>query len=120
MRKFKNILVTGGLGFIGINFCDHLLKNYDLKIINIDKKTYASNNSTIHHYDKKYKLYKIDIADKKRDKDGKYPHIVRIERKQYEHEQRMEKQKKREINKEKNVKKQEKNLCIQVTESIEI
>jgi mitochondrial inner membrane protease subunit 1 len=60
------------------------------------------------------------LADKKRDKDGKYPHIVRIERKQYEHEQRMEKQKKREINKEKNVKKQEKNLCIQVTESIEI
>lgn len=66
MRKFKNILVTGGLGFIGINFCDYLLKNYDLKIINIDKKTYASNNSTIHHYDKKYKLYKIDIADKKK------------------------------------------------------
>ena len=53
VRKFKNILVTGGLGFIGINFCDYLLKNYDLKIINIDKKTYASNNSIIHHYDKK-------------------------------------------------------------------
>jgi len=40
----KNLLVTGGSGFIGSNFIRHMLGKYpDYKIINIDKMTYAGN-----------------------------------------------------------------------------
>jgi dTDP-glucose 4,6-dehydratase len=40
----KTILVTGGAGFIGSNFVYFMLKKYsDLKIINLDKLTYAGN-----------------------------------------------------------------------------
>ena len=42
-NRFKNVLVTGGAGFIGSNF---ILKNLDdkkLKIFNLDKISYASN-----------------------------------------------------------------------------
>ena len=38
----KNIIVTGGLGFIGSNLIN-LLLNKDFNIINIDKITYSSN-----------------------------------------------------------------------------
>lgn len=38
----KNILVTGGCGFIGSHFVEHVLKNTDWNIVIIDKLTYAS------------------------------------------------------------------------------
>lgn len=39
-----NILVTGGLGFIGSNFIRHMLGKYkEYKITNLDKQTYAGN-----------------------------------------------------------------------------
>ena len=38
----KNIIVTGGLGFIGSNLIDFLLKKKYL-VTNIDKITYSSN-----------------------------------------------------------------------------
>ena len=66
MRKFKNILITGGLGFIGVNFCNYLLKNCNYKLINVDRVTYASNSSKMHATNKNYKFHKIDIADKKK------------------------------------------------------
>ena len=43
-HKSKNLLVTGGAGFIGSNFITYLLNNYQkLNIINVDSLTYASN-----------------------------------------------------------------------------
>lgn len=42
--KFSNVLVTGGAGFIGSNFIHYILKKYaDVRIINLDKLTYAGN-----------------------------------------------------------------------------
>lgn len=45
----KNLLVTGGAGFIGSNFVHYMLNKYpDYKIINLDLLTYAGN---IHNLD---------------------------------------------------------------------
>ncbi len=45
MRTLKNILVTGGAGFIGSNFIRYIFKktDFDGNIINVDKLTYAGN-----------------------------------------------------------------------------
>tara|TARA_B100000989_G_scaffold103280_1_gene75615 strand:- start:9452 stop:10423 length:972 start_codon:yes stop_codon:yes gene_type:complete len=60
----SNILVTGGLGFIGSNFIYELIKDKNL-IVNIDFETYASINKSILNFEsyKNYKHYKVDIAD---------------------------------------------------------
>ena len=43
----KNILITGGLGFIGSNFVRYIYEKYDYNIWNIDKITYAANPDNI-------------------------------------------------------------------------
>ena len=65
----KKIIVTGGLGFIGSNLIELLLKK-NFYVINIDKGTYSSNlyNTNEFKSSKKYKLIKLDIGNKKIEK----------------------------------------------------
>ncbi len=63
----KTVLVTGGAGFIGSNFIHHLLKKYtDLKIINLDKLTYAGNLENLRDIedDPRYEFVHGDIRDR--------------------------------------------------------
>ena len=87
-RKLKNILITGGAGFIGSNFIHYLFNEsasgskefmdsgFTGKIINLDSLTYAGNLENLSDIEKKYgsgttedkrRYYfvKGDICDKK-------------------------------------------------------
>ena len=63
----KNIVVTGGLGFIGSNLVRMLL-NRNYYVINIDKVTYASNFYNLKDISnfKNYKFIKTDIGNKRK------------------------------------------------------
>ena len=62
----KKIIVTGGLGFIGSNLIELLLKK-NFYVINIDKTTYSSNfyNTKEFIKNKNYKFIKCDINSEK-------------------------------------------------------
>lgn len=63
----KTYLVTGGAGFIGSNFVHYMLKKYnDIKIINVDKLTYAGNLENLKEIENNpnYKFVHADICDK--------------------------------------------------------
>ena len=62
----KNIIVTGGLGFIGSNLIKLLILE-KFNIINIDKVSYSSNFYNVKEYnkDKNYKFIKCDLNNKK-------------------------------------------------------
>ncbi|MHB8336927.1 MAG: dTDP-glucose 4,6-dehydratase [Ignavibacteriaceae bacterium] len=62
----KNILVTGGAGFIGSNYINHILdERDDYNIINLDKLTYAGNieNLKKSESNKNYQFIKGDIGN---------------------------------------------------------
>ncbi len=62
----KKVIVTGGLGFIGSNLIDLLIKEKYF-VVNIDKNTYSSNFYNINEFknSKQYKFIKCDIQSKK-------------------------------------------------------
>ena len=62
----KKVIVTGGLGFIGSNLVELLIRD-GFKVINIDKITYSSNFYNVKEFKniKNYKFIKCDISDKK-------------------------------------------------------
>lgn len=71
MRTFKNILVSGGAGFIGSNFIRHILgrEEFSGRIVNLDALTYAGNPESLQdveaRYGERYAFHKADICDRK-------------------------------------------------------
>lgn len=65
----KNMLVTGGCGFIGANFIRYMLKKSDFtgRIINVDKLTYAGNPENLsdieNEVEDRYVFIQADICD---------------------------------------------------------
>ena len=63
----KNILVTGGAGFIGSNFVYYMLRKHpDLRVVCIDALTYAGNLETLEEAMKNesFRFVKGDITDR--------------------------------------------------------
>lgn len=61
----KNIIVTGGLGFIGSNLVK-LLISKKFYVINIDKISYSSNYYNLADVKKNYKFFKLNITNQKK------------------------------------------------------
>ena len=64
--KNKNILITGGAGFIGANFVEYIVaKNPLVNYVNIDKLTYAGDLENLKAVNQSnYKFIKGDICDR--------------------------------------------------------
>ena len=69
-RKLKNIMVTGGAGFIGSNFIHSMLGEtaFGGRIVNVDKLTYAGNLENLTEIERqfvgeRYFFEKVDVQD---------------------------------------------------------
>jgi len=69
-RTFRNLLITGGCGFIGTNFIQYLFHKTDFqgRVLNIDKLTYAGNpenlESIARQHGERYIFQRADICDR--------------------------------------------------------
>jgi len=66
----KQMLVTGGCGFIGTNFIRYVLEesDFDGRVVNVDTLTYAGNPENLWEiekaFPKRYVFVKVDICDR--------------------------------------------------------
>jgi len=68
MTEYKKILVTGGAGFIGCNFCRYIIKKYpQVKITVLDALTYAGRRENLQEAEQSGRLQFAhgDIRDRK-------------------------------------------------------
>ena len=64
-RPLKNLLVTGGCGFIGSNFINHFMPRHpDVHVYNVDKMDYCANERSVEHRDSpNYHFIRGDICN---------------------------------------------------------
>ena len=62
-----NILVTGGAGFIGSALCRYLAADPGVRVVNLDKLTYAGNLASVNHLERlpNYRFVQGDICDER-------------------------------------------------------
>lgn len=60
----KTVLVTGGAGFIGSALIRHLIAETDVRVVNVDKLTYAANlaNLAAEARSPRYRFFRADIC----------------------------------------------------------
>jgi len=69
VRRLKNIMVTGGAGFIGSNFIRYVLRRtgFDGRIVNADKLTYAGNRENLRDIEEEFRgryiFERMDVCD---------------------------------------------------------
>ena len=73
IREKMKIVVTGGAGFIGSAFINHLLDNFECDILCVDKLTYAGRIMNIKH---NVSLLQKDICDVTADELGEFDYMV--------------------------------------------
>jgi dTDP-glucose 4,6-dehydratase len=67
------VIVTGGAGFIGSAFINHLLDNFECDVLCVDKLTYAGRKDNIKH---NVTFLQKDICDVVADELGEFDYIV--------------------------------------------
>ena len=72
-REKMKIVVTGGAGFIGSAFINHLLDNFECDVLCVDKLTYAGRRMNLKH---NVSFLQKDICDVTADELGDFDYIV--------------------------------------------